>query len=96
MTDARLVKADDYAYDAETVTNRIAANMTEDRVFGIMSHATLNDFYPEYEVKQVQKELAEEKKRIVVYGTGAAIIQPQPDILCYADLTRILLRMAHR
>ncbi len=41
-----------------------------------------------YEVKQVQKELAEEKKRIVVYGTGAAIIQPQPDILCYADLTR--------
>ncbi len=35
-----------------------------------MSHATLNDFYPEYEVKQVQKELAEEKKRIVVYGTG--------------------------
>ncbi len=47
LTDARLVKADDYAYDAETVTNRIAANMTEDRVFGIMSHATLNDFYPD-------------------------------------------------
>ena len=96
LTDARLVKADDYAYDAETVTNRIAANMTEDRVFGIMSHATLNDFYPEYEVKQVQKELAEEKKRIVVYGTGAAIIQPQPDILCYADLTRWEIQKRHR
>ena len=65
LTDARLVKADDYAYDAETVTNRIAANMTEDRVFGIMSHATLNDFYPEYEVRKLQKELAEEKKRTV-------------------------------
>lgn len=96
LTDARLVKADDYAYDAETVTNRIAANMTEDRVFGIMSHATLNDFYPEYEVKQVQKELAEEKKRIVVYGTGAAIIQPQSDILCYADLTRWEIQKRHR
>ena len=96
LTDARLVKADDYAYDAETVTNRIAANMTEDRVFGIMSHATLNDFYPEYEVKQVQKELAEEKNRIVVYGTGAAIIQPQPDILCYADLTRWEIQKRHR
>ena len=96
LTDARLVKADDYAYDAETVTNRIAANMTEDRVFGIMSHATLNDFYPEYEVKQVQKELAEEKNRIVVYGTVAAIIQPHPDILCYADLTRWEIQKRHR
>ncbi|MDT2470192.1 class I mannose-6-phosphate isomerase [Enterococcus avium] len=96
LTDARLVKADDYAYDAETVTNRIAANMTEDRVFGIMSHATLNDFYPEYEVRKLQKELAEEKKRIVVYGTGAAVIQPQPDILCYADLTRWENQKRHR
>ena len=96
LTDARLVKADDYAYDAETVTNRIAANMTEDRVFGIMSHATLNDFYPEYEVRKLQKELAEEKKRIVVYGTGAAVIQPQPDILCYADLTRWEIQKRHR
>lgn len=96
LTDARLVKADDYAYDAETVTNRIAANMTEDRVFGIMSHATLNDFYPEYEVRKLQKELAEEKKRIVVYGTGAAVIQPQPDILCYADLTHWEIQKRHR
>ena len=53
-----------------------------------MSHATLDDFYPEYEVAQLQKELAEEKKKTIVYGTGATILLPQPDILCYADLTR--------
>ncbi len=29
----RLIKADDYAYDAETITNKIAANLTDDRVF---------------------------------------------------------------
>lgn len=88
FTEIRSIKADDYALDAETLTNRIAANLTEDRVFGIMSHATLDDFYPEYEVAQLQKELAEEKKKTIVYGTGATILLPQPDILCYADLTR--------
>ncbi|WP_251866141.1 class I mannose-6-phosphate isomerase [Enterococcus malodoratus] len=88
FTEVRSIKADDYAFDAETLTNRIAANLTEDRVFGIMSHATLDDFYPEYEVAQLQKELAEEKKKTIVYGTGATILLPQPDILCYADLTR--------
>ena len=96
LTDVRLVKADDFAYDAETLTKKIAANMTDDRVFGIMSHATLDDFYPEYEVKQLQKELAKEKKAVVVYGTGAAILQPQPDILCYADLTRWEIQKRHR
>lgn len=96
LTDVRLVKADDYAYDAETLTNKIAPNLTEDRVFGIMSHATLDDFYPAYEVQQLQKDLAEEKRKIVVYGTGAAIIQPQPDILCYADLTRWEIQKRYR
>lgn len=70
--------------------------MTDDRVFGIMSHATLDDFYPDYEVKQLQKELAKEKKAVVVYGTGAAILQPQPDLLCYADLTRWEIQKRHR
>ncbi|MGM0113216.1 class I mannose-6-phosphate isomerase [Enterococcus sp. DIV0187] len=96
LTDVRLVKADDFAYDAETLTKKIAANMTDDRVFGIMSHATLDDFYPDYEVKQLQKELAKEKKAVVVYGTGAAILQPQPDLLCYADLTRWEIQKRHR
>ena len=96
LTDVRLIKADDYAYDAETVTKKIAANMTDDRVFGIMSHATLDDFYPDYEVKQLQKELVKEKKAVVVYCTGAAILQPQPDLLCYADLTRWEIQKRHR
>ncbi|GAA2916006.1 class I mannose-6-phosphate isomerase [Enterococcus pseudoavium] len=96
LTDVRLVKADDYAYDTETLTNKIAPNLTEDRVFGIMSHAILDDFYPAYEVQQLQKDLAEEKRKIVVYGTGAAIIQPQPDILCYADLPRWEIQKRYR
>ncbi|MEG1504413.1 MAG: mannose-6-phosphate isomerase, partial [Enterococcus sp.] len=96
LSDVRLVKADDYAYDADTVTKKISANMTEDRVFGIMSHATLNDFYPEYEVQQLQKELVKEKQKIVVYGTGATILQPEADILCYADLARWEIQKRYR
>ena len=96
LSDVRLIKADNYAYDADTLTTKIAANMTEDRVFGIMSHATLDDFYPEYEVKQLQQELAKEKKKVIVYGTGAAILQPKPDMLCYVDLTRWEIQKRYR
>lgn len=96
LKDVRLIKADDFAYDAETITNKIAANLTEDRVFGVMSHAVLDDFYPKYELRQIQKEIANETKNIIVYGTGAAILQPQPDILCYADLARWEIQKRYR
>ncbi|OQO80968.1 mannose-6-phosphate isomerase [Enterococcus gallinarum] len=92
----RLIKADDYAYDAETITNKIAANLTDDRVFGLMSHATLDEFFPNYEIRQIKKEIAEESRNIVVYGTGATILLPNPDILCYADLTRWEIQKRYR
>ncbi len=92
----RLIKADDYVYDAETITNKIAANLTDDRVFGLMSHATLDEFFPNYEIRQIKKEIAEESRNIVVYGTGATILLPNPDILCYADLTRWEIQKRYR
>lgn len=89
------VKADDYAYDAETVTKMIAENLTEDRVFGRMSHADLAQFFPHYEIQQWRKK-ASKMEKILVYGTGATLLLPDPDILCYADLTRWEIQKRYR
>lgn len=89
------VKADDYAYDAETITKMIETNLTEDRVFGIMSHSVLEDYFPQYEINQWRHKTAKIEK-ILVYGIGATILLPDPDVLCYADLTRWEIQKRYR
>lgn len=88
LPDTLLVCSDNYAYDSETVTNKIKGTLTEDRVFGIMSHYTLDEFFPKVELQKIQQKIARFEGTVIVYGTGAALITPNPDLLVYADLTR--------
>lgn len=88
FTGAHLICADNYAYAAEIVTEMIKKNMTDDRVFGVMSHATCEEFFPEYELEQLQKKIQQKEGLTIVYGTGATLVAPNPDILIYADLAR--------
>lgn len=85
---ALLVCSDDYTYDTETVTNKIQRTLTDDRVFGVMSHYTLDEFFPKAELKKIQQKIARFEGLVIVYGTGAAILAPESNLLVYADLTR--------
>lgn len=84
----KVVFADDWALNNEEVTATIQSHLTDDRVFGIMSHYEVSDFYPAEKLAEIQAEIAATKGLVVVYGTGATVIAPTPDILIYADLAR--------
>lgn len=94
--DYLLIRSDDYAYDAETVTEMIQQTLTEDRVFGVMSHADLTDFFPIYEREKIQEKLSNTKQNVVVYGTGASLLVKEPTTLVYADLTRWEIQLRFR
>lgn len=96
FNDYLLIRADDYAYDAETMTEIIQQTLTDDRVFGVMSHAEMADFFPTYERKKIQEKLSTTKKDVIVYGTGAALLVEKPTILIYADLTRWEIQLRFR
>ncbi|GAA1537699.1 mannose-6-phosphate isomerase class I [Microbacterium ginsengiterrae] len=81
-----IVDVEEAARPVAEVEQLIAPNLTDDRVFGIMSHFTLADFYD-------QERLAETADRIgehtVVVGWGAALLADH-----LADTATILVDMA--
>lgn len=79
--------ADDLAFDGDVITEMVKRNLTDDRVFGVMSHQTLDEFYDEEALRQAESQIEKAKGLVVIYGTGASLVT-EPDILIYADLAR--------
>lgn len=87
--------ADDLAFDGDVITEMVKRNLTDDRVFGVMSHQTLDEFYDEEALRQAGKQIEQAKGLVVIYGTGASLVT-EPDILIYADLARWECQCRHR
>lgn len=79
--------ADDLAFDGDVITEMVKRNLTDDRVFGVMSHQTLDEFYDKGSLYQAGTQIEQAKGLVVIYGTGASLIA-EADILIYADLAR--------
>lgn len=88
--------ADEYAWESARVQERIADTITNDRVFGKMSHYTLADFFDGESLDSARAKLAASTGLSVVYGTGAALIASRPDVLAYADLPRWEIQLRYR
>ncbi|WP_312951770.1 class I mannose-6-phosphate isomerase [Superficieibacter sp.] len=74
--------------DRQALHDLLARNLTDDRVFGVLSCHQLAEFFDSArlsvlraEVEQVQCGL------VIVYGPGASLVHPG-DVLIYADLPR--------
>lgn len=74
-------------HTGEWISKKVEDALTDDRVFGVMSHYVLNDFVDANAMKKVQEEVASTDGVVVIYGVGASLVV-KPDILIYADLAR--------
>lgn len=73
--------------DAE-YQRRTAEALTEDRVFGVMTCKTLENFVDPAALRKMREEVQRvESGLVLVLGVGASLVCP-PDILIYADLAR--------
>ena len=89
--------ADDFAQDAATVQARVADAITDDRVFGVLSHYRLEQFFDASRVARARRIIGGQASGlIVVYGTGAALLAPNAQLLVYADLTRWEIQLRQR
>ena len=79
--------ADDLAFDGDVITEMVKRNLTDDRVFGVMSHQTLDEFYDKGSLYQAGMQIEQAKGLVVIYGRGASLIA-EAEILIYADLAR--------
>jgi len=74
----------------------VAANVTDDRVFGVMSHHNLADFYDDSRLDQVAEQIRAATEPTVVVGWGAALAPIAFDCLVLVEVARWELQRRQR
>ncbi|RAU36237.1 class I mannose-6-phosphate isomerase [Enterobacter sp. ECC-175] len=85
--DAVRINVETARRDEQTLSEMLARNLTDDRVFGVLSCHQLAEFFDAEALTALQKQVAEAAGLVIVYGSGAALVHPG-DVLVYADMPR--------
>ena len=90
------VDADALTLPKDAVRQMLRRNVTDDRVFGVLSCHRLEEFLDPQKLKAARERIdASDTGWILVYGTGAAHVA-SPDLLIYADLARWEIQQRYR
>ncbi|HHT5703597.1 TPA: class I mannose-6-phosphate isomerase [Raoultella planticola] len=93
----RVLNVESSRRDEQALHDLLARNLTDDRVFGVLSCHHLEEFFNADKLHQLRQQVdAVTEGLIVIYGPGAALVHPG-DVLVYADMPRweIQQRMRH-
>ncbi|WP_408008230.1 class I mannose-6-phosphate isomerase [Pseudalkalibacillus sp. A8] len=91
-----LIHSDDLAYSGEEISEKIQRNLTDDRVFGVLSCHRLEEFFDENKVGNARENIENiQSGLVVIYGVGASLVH-EPNILMYLDLARWEIQQRYR
>lgn len=79
--------AGDAALPRDQVNAMLACNVTDDRVFGVMSHHSIGQFFDPARLEAQRGAIRSAQGTILVFGVGAALLC-DADVLVYADMAR--------
>ncbi|MGH7967753.1 MAG: mannose-6-phosphate isomerase, partial [Limisphaerales bacterium] len=74
----------------------IGRNLTEDRIFGVMSCHKLDEFFVQEQLASARRRVEEEHAGLVlICGVGASLVS-RGDLLVYADIARWEIQQRYR
>lgn len=76
------------ALPKEEIEALIADNLTDDRVFGVLSHRSLEEFYSPARLAALARRIASAETPVLLVGWGAALTPHSFDRLVLADMAR--------
>jgi mannose-6-phosphate isomerase class I len=75
---------------------RIHRNLTDDRIFGVLSCQTLDEFFDAGRLAGARQQLEQARDGLVlIYGVGAELVS-RGDVLVYADMARWEIQLRFR
>lgn len=82
----------------ESVLNdKFAPYITDDPVFGYITPLSVRSFYDDAKLATLKDEVAQRTEGIIcIYGTGASLVVPAPDVVIYADMPRWEIQLRFR
>ncbi len=95
----RAVSVEDAARPIAEIDALIAPNLTDDRVFGVLSHATLADFYDDAALTRLAQDVDAAQENVVLVGWGAALAARRlaaASVLVLVDMARWELQLRQR
>ncbi len=92
---ALIIHTKDLFKSEEELKPMLQPNITDDCLFGFRAHFSYADFLDQDKVKAAQKQIADAKGLVLVYGHGAATVCPA-DVLVYADMPRWEIQLRAR
>lgn len=96
LTPVEILYSDHYSYSGEKITQMIRRELTDDRVFGVMTCRTMEEFFDKGLLIEGKEKIRKIKEGVVlVIGTGAALLD-KGDFLIYADLARWEIQLRYR
>lgn len=91
-----IINAETARQDEQSLHALLARNLTDDRVFGVLSCHQLPEFFDSERLTSLRQQVADEQNGLViVYGPGASLVH-EGDVLVYADLPRWEIQMRMR
>ncbi|PZF61168.1 mannose-6-phosphate isomerase [Curtobacterium sp. MCBD17_034] len=97
LPDAELIDVEvAAAHSPEYIDALLAPNLTDDRVFGVMDHRTLDILYDADRLAAVADRVAASERPVVVYGWGATLVPTTFDTVVLADLARWEIQQRQR
>lgn len=99
LPDWRVVDVEEAARPADEVDRLIRPNLTDDRVFGVMSHFTIADFYDAEALDRMATDIVRTARPTIVIGWGAAQLGArldQPSATVLVDMARWELQLRQR
>jgi mannose-6-phosphate isomerase class I len=86
---AAVMMTTDLLKDSFAIERMVGAVLGDDPVFGRMNGIQIEDFFDERRLGNARALAANWKQGLLlIIGTGATLLAPEPDILIYADLAR--------
>lgn len=89
----------DVLLSEDRINTLVYPELTDDRVFGFLTRLHMVDFFDIDKLEELKARIKKiGKGTFLIYGYGAVIVEPEPDVLIYADMARweIQQRMRRR
>lgn len=99
LPDWQVIDVERAARPVNEVEQLIQPHLTDDRVFGVMSHFTVADFYDAEALSRMATDVAASKRPTAVIGWGSALLAPllnQGSVTMLVDMARWEIQLRQR
>ena len=97
LSPTRVIRVRDTYKPSREIESMISQELTDDPVFGRMDGLVIQDFVDPARIESSREQLKQNRGQLIlIVGAGTSLIEPDPDVLIYADLPRWEIQQRQR